>query len=335
MEKRGNIIILSFTQRGYSLSNTIAEELREHFDINIHRVLKLNEFIPSIFTKGNVIIFVGAVGIAVRAIAPLLKNKTTDPAVIVIDELGRFVIPILSGHIGGANDFANKIADLILATPVLTTATDINDVFQVDTFAIKNNYAILNPEAIKYISSSLLEEREVGLCTPFEIAGELPKNIVLKDSGDIGIFISSELNKRPFRRTLHLLPKCFHIGIGARKNISFESLEEFLLEILSCNFIQLEGIATLSSIDLKKDEDAIVKLSKKYNIPFLTYSIDELKCYEGLFSRSDFVKNTIGIGNVCEISAYVSSKRGKIICNKTIKDGITIAIAEEAWRVSF
>ncbi len=331
-----NIVIMAFTAKGYKLAEKISKVLDEEFYISIHKVSKLKEFVSSVFQQGNILVFIGAAGIAVRAISGLIEDKTTDPAVIVVDELGRYVIPILSGHIGGANLFAKKLSKIINASPVITTATDINNIFSVDSYAVQNRYSIVNPENIKNVSSALINRQEVGLHTSFEIQGALPADIVLRDIGDIGILISSEeCDNYPFMKTLHLMPKCFHVGIGTRKNISFDTLHDYFLKILSSESIPLSCISSISSIDLKKNEEAIVKLAKVYGIKFLTYSAEQLKIYETQFEQSDFVKNIAGVGNVCEVSAYLSSNKGEIIVGKRVKNGITIAIAKEAWRVMF
>lgn len=332
-----NIIFLSFTLKGYKLASDIAEKLKDNdlYNISTHRVYKLDEFLAPIFKKGNVIVFVGAVGIAVRAISHFIQNKTIDPAVIVIDEKGQFVIPILSGHIGGANSFAVKISKVINAVPIITTATDINKVFAIDTFATENNYVIINPNRIKDVSSYLLEEKEVGLFSDFEIISQLPPNLSIKNNADVGVVISVCTDKSIFEKTLYLVPKCLHIGIGARKNTSPQQLEEFFLKVLDKLSLPIEGVKTLSSINLKKNEQAICMLSEKYGIPYITYSVDELLSYENLFDTSDFVKKTVGIGNVCETSAYLSSSKGTIIHKKVSCNGMTIAIGKEDWKVNF
>ena len=130
------------------------------------------------------IIFIGATGIAVRSIAPFVKDKLTDSPVIVIDELGQFVIPLLSGHVGGANALAQEISQAIGATPVITTATDINKVFAVDVFAEKNGLRLLDKSKIKTVSSKILKGETIIIKSeidgvPFE--GVQPDRVKLYD----------------------------------------------------------------------------------------------------------------------------------------------------------
>ena len=153
------VSIIAFTDNGMEIAYKLSNSLSETNDVDFTRCGKgaLSTWTEEHFSTNDALIFIGAIGIALRAIAPYIKTKTKDPAVVVVDELGQFSIPILSGHIGGANELALRISEILNAIPVITTATDINKVFAVDTWAKSQGLHILNPECIKLVSSKLLK----------------------------------------------------------------------------------------------------------------------------------------------------------------------------------
>ena len=120
-----------------------------------------------------------------KILSPFVKDKKTDPAVIVIDELGRFVIPLLSGHIGGANELSKKISKFTNSIEVITTATDINNKFAVDVFAKNNNLYISNMTIAKEISSKILEGEKIGFLSDFNFKGNIPSELVKKNIENI------------------------------------------------------------------------------------------------------------------------------------------------------
>lgn len=328
--------IFAFSQNGQENARKIAAEYQKrNYTAEVVRSSDWQEEVKVHFKTGNILIFVGAIGIAVRAIAKLIQSKTTDPAVLVVDECLHHVIPILSGHIGGANENACELSRWISAVPVITTATDLNEVFAVDVFAVKNRCHIMNPEKIKMISSALLAGENVGFAAAYPVVGEIPKGVRAEEGLEKGFVVQTQRPQKRYKETLWLYPKCFHVGIGARKNVSFESLHDFFLKTLEEFGIPIHGVASLASIDLKKDEPAILKLADTYGYPFFTYGKDALNKYSKLFQTSDFVRQQVGVGNVCESAAYLASQCGKVMAPKRAKNGVTLAIAQESWQVSF
>ncbi|MBR0481561.1 MAG: cobalt-precorrin 5A hydrolase [Firmicutes bacterium] len=285
------------------------------------------------FEEADALIFCCASGIAVRAIAPWVKSKTTDPAVIVTDELANFVIPLLSGHIGGANELASYIADELGSTPVVTTATDIHGLFAVDVFATKNHLKIKSMKLAKDVSAELLSGEPIGFKSDCPYEGKLPKGLTEGDA-DLGICISKDPDKKPFPRTLKLVPQIYTAGIGCRKDKDPGELEEFFLRKLSENGITVDELRCIASIDLKKDEEGLKSLSKKYKIPFVCFTADELMKAEGEFSSSAFVANTTGVDCVCERAAAVSGAK-EIIVKKQAENGMTFALGKYEEVISF
>ena len=315
----------------YELSNSLSEAN----DVDFTRCGKgaLSTWTEEHFSTNDALIFIGAIGIALRAIAPYIKTKTKDPAVVVVDELGQFSIPVLSGHIGGANELALQIAEDLGSIPVITTATDINKVFAVDTWAKSQGLQILNPQCIKLVSSKLLKGESVHVKSDYPIQGNLPKNVYLNDLEDSNagydmIITHKDLVNECKNDTLLLVPQIITVGIGCRKDISFEAIESSILNILESENYHILAINALASIDKKANEKGILEFAKKYDLPFNTYSAEELNNLEGDFTKSEFVKSVVEVDNVCERSAVMESN-GKLIRRKDTCNGagVTVALA--------
>ena len=340
--------IISFTLKGSILGKKLDEELNVNghlsnsFSIpkfaNELGLIKIEESLTewtcTQFKEAEGIIFIGACGIAVRAIAPFVKDKTIDPAIVVIDEKGEFVIPILSGHIGGANNLAEEISKIINGTVVITTATDVNNKFSVDVFANKEKLYISDMKLVKRISSEILADKTIGLSSDYKILTKVPEGIEETTNKELGICISI-YNKRPFINTLNLVPRIVTLGIGCRKNTNLEAVETLVLKTLKDHNISIKSIKNISSIDLKKNEKGILDFCEKYKLDFLTYTSEELNEVKGDYSESSFVKSITGVGNVCERSAVIGSNNGELIINKNSENGVTVAIAVRDWSVSF
>ncbi len=288
----------------------------------------LDEWTGRQFKTSDAIIFVCACGIAVRAIAPYVRKKTKDPAVIVVDELGRYVIPILSGHIGGANEIAVKIAELTGSEAVVTTATDINGEFSVDTFAKANGLTISDMKLAKEISAAVLRGEKIGLTCDFNIKGKLPDSLVLEsENAYTALKIHIGYGTESDNDTLVLTPKDYVIGMGCRRGKRFEELKDAADEAAQKAKITLDEVDSLASVDLKSDEEGLLQLCREYGFKRQFYTAKELSLAEGDFSSSSFVENTVGIDNVCERAAYLASGGGDIIVKKLSKNGVTAAVA--------
>ncbi len=361
------LCIISFTAKGHA----IARELKSYFDGN-QKLGFSAEFPPEDVNKRAYIerefssfegfVFVGATGIAVRYIAPLIKSKDVDPAVLAIDEIGRYVIPLVSGHLGGANELSQIISRGIGAIPVITTATDINDKFAIDLWTKRAGCAISDISKIRYISSAILKGEKVGFYSDFQIEGKIPEELTLIESSGkdnyeeyfksadrqlifaddiadsplkVGVAVSLNVELSPFEVTLNAIPKIIYLGVGCRKNTDVWAFEEFILSRLADLNIPLKSIAKIGSIDLKNDEECILAFSEKYKIPFETATKEELNAVPGSFSGSEFVKSVTGVDNVCERSAMWLAKEGSIISPKESHEGMTFALAKKDWKCSF
>jgi cobalt-precorrin 5A hydrolase len=334
------IRIIAFSKAGCGLAQRI-REIMEGYDCRIYsktaadvteteKVGSVSDWTERSFAPSDAIIFLGAAGIAVWYIAPCVKNKSDDPAVICIDDMGSFVIPLLSGHIGGANDLAKKIADGLNAVPVITTATDIRGKFSVDSYAVKNNLHIGSMSAAKEISSLIVDEKRVGLVSDFPITGTIPQELSLNGKEDAGIFITYRRGKGPFSRTLKLSPRCHILGIGCRKGTPAENIEDFVKNVLEKEDISIKSIRTVASIDLKSNEKGLLEFAEKIKAEPVFFTSEILASLPDIgFTPSERVKAVTGVDNVCERAAFAASRNGEVIVRKTSGKGMTVAVVRE------
>lgn len=348
--------LISFTDKGQILGEKIRENLRKnnHEVSNFTKCIHCPElssttkwektlevWVQEMFCQVEGIVFIGACGIAVRSIAPFIKDKKTDPAVLVVDETGKFCISLLAGHIGGANELADEIAKGIEAIPVITTATDLNQKFAVDVFAKKNKLEISNMTYAKEVSAALLAGKEVGIISECILPKSLPLGLKeLKRANELPLSIYIGINRKdiqenPFSTILFLTPKVITLGIGCRKNTRMEEIENLVDEVCKENFIEIKAIKQVTSIELKAKEQGIIDYCNKYDLPFVCYSKEELQKVEGEFSTSQFVESITGVDNVCERSAVMGSSQGNLLVKKTARNGVTVAMAVEEWSVEF
>lgn len=322
---------LSFTEKGRQLAGQLAAALGGTAQ-RCGASCSLEAWTAAHFSQSDGLVYVGAAGIAVRAIAPYLKSKTTDPAVVVVDECARYAIPILSGHLGGANDLARAIGRVCGAIPVLTTATDVNSVFAVDEWAKRQNCLVLNPERIKTVSAKLLAGGTVTVQSSWPIAGQPPRNVCQTE--DRGADVLLDIHPGTGEK-LHLVPRIAVLGVGCKKNVSFQMLEAALAAFLERTGVCEQAVSAVASIDLKKEEPGLLDFCAAHGWPLKTYPAEQLRAVEGQFTPSAFVQGVTGVDNVCERSAVLAS--GGTLCQgKTARDGITMALAlapyQPNWR---
>ena len=330
MDKFSKYMIVSLTKNGTDLNLKISKSLdATGFTLKKYQIEGLKSFsnihdiIELAFKQYQGLIFIGACGIIVRCIVPYVKSKLTDIPIVVCDELGKYAIPILSGHLGGANQLANQVAKITGGLAIITTATDINNKFSVDIWAKENNLVILEPYKIKDISSAILDNVPIGFYSEYPI--EKPKS--LTSSKRIGIVVSNRTDITPFENTLHLLPKNIVVGVGCKKNTPLINIETIVFKVFKDLNFDIKSIKKICSIDLKSNEIGLLSFCDKYNLKIEFYSNKELNSICGDFSKSKFVENITGVDCVCERSAMFGCNQGKIVQKKISLNGVTIAIA--------
>ncbi|ABZ84940.1 precorrin-3b c17-methyltransferase, putative [Heliomicrobium modesticaldum Ice1] len=329
-----------------------------------------------IFSAGKPILFIGALGILVRLLAPRIADKRTDPPVIALDEGGRFVISVLAGHWGGANELAKEVSRRIGAVPVITTATDVAGLPAVDTFARRWGARIEPWAAVKKIASAqlrgdaikwLADERFLPVLKKLEPAfpwhpSQKPTREPLwkqpasgmSPSGDqiSGALTSDEaslceLNQKTKTQRvlfssrwveppvdLRLFPRCLIAGIGCRRGVSLEQVHVAFREACQIVDIHPRCLTAIASAWVKAEEPALIALAKTYDVPFRTFSADEIQACcasHREIGGSLFVADAIGVKAVCEPTALLTHPQARLLLKKRAAGPVTVALAEVPW----
>ncbi len=362
-----HIVMLACTERGFETMLRAASALQKLLpDTEILQTgrcahvpgfeegPKLSEATAKWFHEADALIFIAATGIAVRCIAPFAQDKFRDPAVLVIDENGKFVISLMSGHAGGANRLCGLLAEAMGAQPVITTATDGRGMFAVDVFASENDLQISDRTIAKQISARILAgevqtiffdkefDKEIEISQAFETTlenyGKGIRRIGNRTDADIIVSFRREENDR--KEALYLIPRAVTLGIGCRKGITWEAIQKAVLQILQTSGVFPQAVSGIASIDLKKEEAGLRAFAEKRGLPLTFYTSEELNRMPGTFTTSDFVRNVTGVDCVCERSAVrlamnsagdsaegESGTAPRILERKQSLDGVTAALA--------
>lgn len=351
------LAVISFTRAGSLLCRRLVEELQNRgvscegymqrkyleddgLSFCIHPLEEsVKAWTGRQFSQADGLIYIGAAGIAVRSIAPYLKDKMTDPAVVVADEAGTYVISLLSGHLGGANDLTRRLADILGARPVITTASDVNGKTAIDVWAASHGLKIGSREQAKQVAAAILEDEPVGFFCDEPMELPVPEGCVrnMECRKNVRVTVRSDHGKKTdgqkigeYRTAeLHLIPQILYVGIGCKKGTEAEKIEKEVLRVLDACGLYQQAVAGISSIDLKKEEAGMKNLCASWKLPFQTFSAAELEQAPGKFSESDFVRKITGTGNVCERAAVLAAGPGaELIVTRQAADGVTIAIAK-------
>jgi cobalt-precorrin 5A hydrolase len=308
---------------------------------------KLSDAMTEKFRQYSAHIFIMATGIVVRVIAPYIQNKIEDPAVVVVDDQGRHVISLLAGHLGGANDLTRKVAGMIKADPVITTATDVNQKPAIDVLAKEKKLAIDNPQAIKAVNMALLTDRQIGTHDPFAVLQDDIPNAVQLTQNDLSkkdaatpkwplkdnaaaIYVDDQKIDLP-ASVLVLRPATLVAGIGCNRNTPMEEIKILLNETFKKYQLAGTSLNRIATIDLKADEPGLVDLAKTLNVPIDFFSREELSQVEDIQTPSAMVEKHVGVKSVCEAAAILASQMGTLIVPKQTTPNVTVAIARKAF----
>jgi cobalt-precorrin 5A hydrolase len=307
---------------------------------------KFFDFLKEIYSKVDGIVAVMATGITIRSVAPLLESKLTDPAVVGVDASGKFVISLLSGHLGGANELTHIIAQGINAVPVITTASDILGKQSVDELARKLYLKIENPESLVALNSSIVNGDRVvvvlvgDIKMPSDAFGAYETRVArntteaLENIGgfDAGVMVATEpLTVTKFTKPFTILkPRQIIVGLGARKEASAESMIQAVNLSLENLHIPLSRVQAFATVDIKRTSQPMLDAVAKLGAPIEFLSLEELSTvtYCDLSPDSAMVQRKIGIGGVCERAALkVAGPNSKLILKKQKLNGVTVAVA--------
>ena len=343
------VAFIAFTRRGYETMQNLAVNMAlnsprigDEFTLTTTKRLAdevgldsfddLGVWTGERFADSDALVFIGATGIAVRAIAPHVRDKFSDPAVVSVDEAGQFAVPMLSGHVGGANDLAREVAAAIGARAVVSTATDVNGLFAVDEWARKQGLALVERQIAKEVSACLLDGGTVGFASDIAVEGALPSGVE-EGPHELGIKVGLDTADCPFGHTLHLVPRVVTVGVGCKRGTDAAALEAFVCGALANAHVSPAAVARVASIDVKRDEGAVLALARALGCEPAFYSAEQLAAVEGIFASSDFVRAAVGVDNVCERAAVAGGAR--LIGGKEAHEGMTVALGQDEASVRF
>ena len=308
---------------------------------------KLADFIKDTYSTVDALVAVMATGIVIRAVAPLLESKLTDPAVVGVDATGKFVISLLSGHYGGANELARTIAKGIDATPVITTASDVTGKMSVDELAKTMHLTIQNPESLVAVNAAIVNgDRLIVVliggvkiptnaisCYEIKKAENGVQALEIINLYDAGVIITHEpLSIAKFAKPFTILKtKSIVVGLGARKESTADSMIEAVDRALGRVHVPLERVNRFATVDIKRTSQPMIDAVKQLGLPLEFLSVDTLRSlnHSDLSPDSAMVQEKIGVGGVCERAALiVAGKNSKLLLKKTKLNGVTVAVAE-------
>lgn len=313
----------------------------------------LKEFTGHIFNRFAGIVFISAVGIAVRVLAPYIDNKYTDPAVVVVDDAGTFAVSLLGGHRAGANGLAGEIAAALQGTAVVTTSTDRHNLVAFDLLAYNSGWIMERDADLKKISAAQIRGERLVVVADEGISVSLPGNIMSfvrehnRENEEVEkllsgyapapagiIFISSRRDlpePPPGMPHIILRPRCLVVGAGCRKGVPAENVTGAVYQALKeCGRVAA-SLSKMVTIDFKGGEEGLQKGAEQLGIPLETRTVDEIGDVLSNFSNfkeSEFVRSRTGVGAVSGPCAYLGSGQGKLILEKIKYRGVTVSLAE-------
>lgn len=341
----GRVAVYALTPQGARLGRALARELNGALGADLYLPRKLAApgervfdslpaLVADIFHTHGGHVFVAACGIVVRAVAPHLRGKSRDPAVVALDQDGRYVVSLLSGHLGGANELARRVAQVTGGTPVITTATDTAGLPSLDMLARDSGLAIENLDAVKTVNGGLLAGQVVQI---FDPEGHLA---IPSEHGARFEWVAAPHLLEPERPavavswreisvpsgTLILRPRAVVAGVGCRKGASAAEILSLLEEIFAAKAVSLKSLALLASIDVKRDEPGLLEAARGLGVDIRFYPAERLAGVKTP-NPSPMPLKHVGVESVCEAAALLAAGTTRLLVPKMKSKTVTAALA--------
>lgn len=344
--KVNRVAVLALTRGGARLAARL-EKGMENVHLYLPRRLEGNELpvpavffdrwqqaVSEVFSRYSRIIFIMATGIVVRTLAPLLDSKKTDPAVLVLDEKGRFTISLLSGHLGGANDLARQVARVLGGTAVITTATDVTGTQALDLLGKELDCQVYPYSLIKQFNRLMVEGERVALYSQWPLNQEHRQGFTYAlmeeklPEKSPAVYITNQRVHPQQQPRLLLRPRNLVAGVGCRRGVSMDQIVRAVKAAFKQGGLSLLSLKALATVVIKINEPGLVQAAQYFKVPLAEVTRDQIESLSGQFTPSDFVKESIGVGGVCEPAAIAASGQGKIKVPKLKFGPVTVAVAE-------
>ncbi len=322
--------ILAATATGRELALSLEKELPDSELIDVS--LGVRRALETAWRTHDSIICVMAAGIAVRCVSGLCRSKYHDPCIVVLDEQGRHAISLLSGHIGGGNLLAEKVAEISGGTAVITTASDITGHTAIDLWTVKENLTVVNPNRLASTSAKLIQQGFLRVYQQFNFIKSFPEDFhpcTKRQDADIVIALVPDMESG-----LLLIPRVRYIGFGCRRGTTIDEFRQATTDLEAQDGLDLRSVGGAASIDLKNDEQGLLEFAAQLNWPLRFFSKEQISSVAGTV-QSEIVHQKIGVFGVCESAAILAaSGRGqssRLIIKKRKWERITAAVAETEY----
>jgi cobalt-precorrin 5A hydrolase/precorrin-3B C17-methyltransferase len=358
-----DIAIVAITRKGVALGRRLSQ-LLPHSQLHLPEKFAVSpksgehpfssptkEVVREVFSRYRYLVLVMAVGIAVRLVATELRDKHKDPGVVVVDDSGSFSVSLLSGHVGGANQLARKIASLIGAQPVITTASEVSQTIAVDLLGREFGWELEDNRSVTAVSAVLVNGESVGI---YQDAGErnwwpktkpLPDNVrifntieaLTRSNSQAGLIVTDRILGNEHRallprHTVTYRPRSLVIGIGCNRGTQCAEIEEAVSRVFSEHGLSIKSIRNIATITLKKNEAGLLEFARKYRLPVEYFDKEALCKVKPPSSPSAAALRHVGTPAVCESAALLSSDNSSLIIPKVSHNrAVTVAVARLAF----